>query len=473
MEKLYFNTLKETLYHEKMDNGLEVYLLPKPGFEKTYGLFSTNFGAIDTTFVPLGQDEMIKVEDGIAHFLEHKMFDMNGTDASDEFAKLGASTNAFTSSSRTAYLFSTTSNEYPCIELLLDFVQKLEITPESVEKEKGIIGQEIKMYDDDPDWRVYFGSIQNLYNHHPVAIDIAGTVETVNSTTKEMLEICYNTFYHPSNMMLFVVGNIDADKAISIIRSNQTVETVNSTTKEMLEICYNTFYHPSNMMLFVVGNIDADKAISIIRSNQAKKDFKKANKIVCQKVFELNDIKVKENILTMDVEMNKIIISIKINEILNDSKLKIKRELAINLLFDLLFSKSSKLYNDWLNRGIINDSFSANFTQERDYAFIQIGCDCDDYETLKNELIKLIKNFKDVEIKVSDFERIKKKNIGLFINMFNSPESIANIFSRYYFEGIMAFDLIDEVAKISLDDIYSVFKYFDLDYTSTCIVKKK
>ncbi len=426
MEKLYFNTLKETLYHEKMDNGLEVYLLPKPGFEKTYGLFSTNFGAIDTTFVPLGQDEMIKVEDGIAHFLEHKMFDMNGTDASDEFAKLGASTNAFTSSSRTAYLFSTTSNEYLCIELLLDFVQKLEITPESVEKEKGIIGQEIKMYDDDPDWRVYFGSIQNLYNHHPVAIDIAGTVETVNSTTKEMLEICYNTFYHPSNMMLFVVGNIDADKAIPIIRSNQ-----------------------------------------------AKKDFKKANKIVCQKVFELNDIKVKENILTMDVEMNKIIISIKINEILNDSKLKIKRELAINLLFDLLFSKSSKLYNDWLNRGIINDSFSANFTQERDYAFIQIGCDCDDYETLKNELIKLIKNFKDVEINVSDFERIKKKNIGLFINMFNSPESIANIFSRYYFEGIMAFDLIDEVAKISLDDIYSVFKYFDLDYTSTCIVKKK
>ena len=426
MEKLYFNTLKETLYHEKMDNGLEVYLLPKPGFEKTYGLFSTNFGAIDTTFVPLGQDEMIKVEDGIAHFLEHKMFDMNGPDASDEFAKLGASTNAFTSSSRTAYLFSTTSNEYLCIELLLDFVQKLEITPESVEKEKGIIGQEIKMYDDDPDWRVYFGSIQNLYNHHPVAIDIAGTVETVNSTTKEMLEICYNTFYHPSNMMLFVVGNIDADKAIPIIRSNQ-----------------------------------------------AKKDFKKANKIVCQKVFELNDIKVKENILTMDVEMNKIIISIKINEILNDSKLKIKRELAINLLFDLLFSKSSKLYNDWLNRGIINDSFSANFTQERDYAFIQIGCDCDDYETLKNELIKLIKNFKDVEIKVSDFERIKKKNIGLFINMFNSPESIANIFSRYYFEGIMAFDLIDEVAKISLDDIYSVFKYFDLDYTSTCIVKKK
>lgn len=426
MEKLYFKTLKETLYHETMNNGLEVFLLPKPGFEKTYGLFTTKFGAIDTTFVPINQDEMIKVEDGIAHFLEHKMFDMNGSDASDEFAKLGASTNAFTSSSRTAYLFSTTTNEYPCIELLLDFVQKLEITPDSVEKEKGIIGQEIKMYDDDPDWRVYFGSIQNLYNNHPVAVDIAGTVETVNNTTKEMLELCYNTFYHPSNMMLFVVGNIEADKAISVIKENQ-----------------------------------------------AKKDFKAAKEIVCQKNIEPCNIKTREEILTMDVEMNKIIVSIKINEILNDPKQKIRRELAINLLFDLLFSKSAKLYNEWLNKGIINDSFSANFTQERDYAFIQIGCDCDDYQTLKDHLFDLIENFNDIEISKDDFERIKKKNIGLFINLFNGPESIANLFSRYYFEGTNALNLVDEIAKITLDDIYEMFKYFDLEYTSTCIVKKK
>ena len=404
MEKIYFDTLKETLYHEKMDNGLEVYLLPKQGFEKTYGLFSTKFGAIDTTFVPLNGNEMIKVEDGIAHFLEHKMFDMNGTDASDEFAKLGASTNAFTSSSRTAYLFSTTSNEYPCIELLLDFVQRLDITPESVEKEKGIIGQEIKMYDDDPDWRVYFGSIQNLYNNHPVAIDIAGTVETVNRTDKTMLETCYNTFYHPSNMMLFVVGNINADTAINVIRENQ-----------------------------------------------AKKNFETAQPIICQKN----------------------IVSIKINEILSEPKEKIKRELSMNLLFDLLFSKSSKLYNDWLNKGIINDSFSASFTQERDYAFIQIGCDCDDYETLKNHLLDLIKNFKELKIEEKDFERIKKKNIGLFINLFNSPESIANLFSRYYFEGTIALNLVDEVADIQLKDIYNTFKYFDIEYTSTCIVKKK
>ncbi|WP_346677341.1 EF-P 5-aminopentanol modification-associated protein YfmH [Erysipelatoclostridium sp. An173] len=425
MEKIYFETLKETLYHEKMANGLQVYLLPKMGFEKTYGLFSTKFGAIDTTFIPLNKDEMIKVEDGIAHFLEHKMFDMSDGDASEKFAKLGASTNAFTSSSRTAYLFSTTSNEYACIELLLDFVQKLEITPESVEKEKGIIGQEIKMYDDDPDWQVYFGSIQNLYQQHPVAVDIAGTVETVNRTDKDMLELCYNTFYHPSNMMIFVVGNIDPDKAMATIKENQD-----------------------------------------------KKNFSLANPIVLKKVNEPKKIKTKEKVLTMDVEMNKIIVSIKVNEILENPKDKIKRELALNLLFDLLFSKSAKLYNDWLNQGIINDSFSASFTQERDYAFIQIGCDCNDYETLKEKLLDLIKDFDTIKIDQEDFNRIKKKNIGLFINMFNSPESIANLFSRYYFEGTNAFDLVDEVAKLEIDDIYDVFKYFDLQYTSVCIVKK-
>ena len=153
-----------------MPNGLKVYLLPKVGFSKTYGLFSTRFGSVDTTFVPLHEQDMIKVPDGIAHFLEHKMFEMEDGDASEAFAKLGASTNAFTSSSRTAYLFSTTSHEKECIELLLDFVQDIYLTDENVEKEKGIINQEIGMYDDDPDWRCYFGSIQNLYQHHPVKL---------------------------------------------------------------------------------------------------------------------------------------------------------------------------------------------------------------------------------------------------------------------------------------------------------------
>lgn len=425
MEKIYYQTLKETLYHEQMENGLEVYLLPKYGFEKTYGLFSTCFGSIDTTFVPLGRSEMIKVEDGIAHFLEHKMFDMKDGDASDKFASLGASSNAFTSSSRTAYLFSTTSHEQQCVELLLDFVQSLDITDESVEKEKGIICQEIKMYDDDPDWRVYFGSIENLYHIHPVKIDIAGTCESVQQTYKDMLELCYQTFYHPSNMMLFIVGNINPEKMMSVIKNNQ-----------------------------------------------ANKSFPKANIIQRMTYDEPKTVAVKEKIETMQVEMNKIIISIKVNNIINDPISKIKRELSFNILFDLLFSKSSPLYNEWLSKEIINESFSANFTQERDYAFIQMGGDQDNYQILYETLMDFIRHIDQIEIDREDFERIKRKNIGNLINTFNSPESIANLFSRYYFEEIDAMALVDYISQITIDDIKDTYQYFDNEMTSVFVVKK-
>ena len=425
MEELYYQTLKETLYHGKLNNGLEVYLLPKVGFEKTYGLFSTRFGSVDTTFIPLGDNKMITVEDGVAHFLEHKMFDMKDGDAADKFALLGASSNAFTSSSRTAYLFSTTSHENECVELLLDFVQELAITDKSVEKEKGIIGQEIKMYDDDPDWRVYFGSIENLYQNHPVAKDIAGTVETVNRTTKEMLETCYKTFYHPNNMMLFVVGNIDPHVTMKLIIDNQN-----------------------------------------------KKHFDLPQPIVRRETKEPLDIKTPLVEKTMDVEMSKIIVSIKVNEQLKTPQEKLKRELSMNILFDLLFSKSSKIYNEWLEKGIINDSFSANFTQERDYAFIQMGGDQDRYLELKDQIYDFIEHIKDIKFNLEDFERIKRKNIGNFINVYNSPEAIANLFSRYYFEGIISLDIVDIISTIQLEDIYNVMKYFDLKYTSTFIVKK-
>lgn len=426
METINYQTLQETLYYEEMDNGLKVYLLPKPGFSKTYGLFSTNFGSVDTTFVPLNEKEMMKVPDGIAHFLEHKMFEMEDGDASDKFAALGANTNAFTSSSRTAYLFSTTSHEIECIELLLDFVQDIYLTDQTVEKEKGIINQEIGMYDDDPDWRCYFGSIQNLYQRHPVKIDIAGTVETVAEIDKETLKKCYQTFYHPSNMMLFVVGNIDA---------KQTMEK--------------------------------------IRINQAHKDFHKEMAIQRKKIEEPIEVDKKNEILKMDVVMPKVIVSMKINDILNDSKERLKRELSMNLLLDLLFSKSSPLYEQWTNEGIINSSFSANFTQERDYSFLQIGGDTFEPEKLKEKIMEVILSIQDYEVNSIDFERVKKKNIGVLIGVFNSPESIANLFSRYYFEGHMIFDLIDTLDELTIQDILNLKPLFQENLTSTFIVTSK
>lgn len=221
MEKIVYEQLKETLYYEKLPNGLEVYILPKQGFNKTFATFTTKYGSMDNTFVPLGKEEMIRVPDGIAHFLEHKLFEKEDHDAFQLFSKQGASANAFTSFTRTAYLFSCTSNVETNLNTLLNFVQEPYFSEQTVEKEKGIIGQEIQMYQDNPDWRLYFGLIDSLFVKHPIKIDIAGTIESISNITKDLLYECYETFYHPSNMLMFVVGAIDPEKTMDLVRENQ------------------------------------------------------------------------------------------------------------------------------------------------------------------------------------------------------------------------------------------------------------
>src|SRR5690606_28110712 len=173
-------------------------------------------------FKPLNKEDYIRVPDGIAHFLEHKMFEKEQGDVFQQFSKQGASANAFTSFTRTAYLFSSTNEVEKNLITLLNMVQEPYFTEKSVEKEKGIIGQEIRMYDDNPDWRLFFGTIENMFHHHPVKIDIAGTVESISHITADLLYECYNTFYHPSNMLLFLVGPVDPDKMINLIHENQS-----------------------------------------------------------------------------------------------------------------------------------------------------------------------------------------------------------------------------------------------------------
>ena len=228
MIKKDYAQIKETLYTETLANGLKVYLLPKNDFQKTYGLFTTDYGSIDNTFVPIGQEEMIEVPDGIAHFLEHKMFEKEDGDVFQKFGQQGASANAFTSFTKTSYLFSTTDQVTQNLETLLDFVQSPYFTKETVEKEKGIIGQEIQMYLDDPNWRLFFGILGNLYPKHPLHIDIAGTVASIAEITAEDLYTSYNTFYHPSNMTLFVVGKMDPEALMAFIRDNQAAKELSA-----------------------------------------------------------------------------------------------------------------------------------------------------------------------------------------------------------------------------------------------------
>ena len=198
--------INEKLFYTETKNGLKLFFMPKKGYTKKHAIFSTDYGSIDNIFIPIKENKPCQVPEGIAHFLEHKLFEEPDSNIFEKFSKMGADVNAFTNFNQTSYLFTSTEYFYENLELLIKFVQNPYFTDENVEKEKGIIAQEIKMYEDSPNWRVFFNLLKAMYINHPVKIDIAGTVDSIQTINKELLYKSYNTFYHPSNMVLFIIG---------------------------------------------------------------------------------------------------------------------------------------------------------------------------------------------------------------------------------------------------------------------------
>ena len=219
--------VKEKLYIEKLENGLTVMIIPKPGIQKKYVIWGTNYGSNDNKFIVPGEEKVTEVPNGVAHFLEHKLFEQeNGTNSLDTLTALGVNANAYTTNDHTAYLFECTDNFYEALDELMDYVQHPYFTDENVEKEKGIIGQEIMMYDDYPDWQVYLNAMKAMYHENPIKIDITGTIETISHIDKEILYKCYKTFYNPSNMALVVAGDFKPEKILQEIK-NRLVENEN------------------------------------------------------------------------------------------------------------------------------------------------------------------------------------------------------------------------------------------------------
>jgi predicted Zn-dependent peptidase len=410
MKKISFDQIKENLYYEKMSNGLDVYILPKKGFNKTYATFTTKYGSIDNHFVPLNEEEFVKVPDGIAHFLEHKLFEKEDGDVFQQFSRQGASANAFTSFTRTAYLFSSTNDVERNLETLIDFVQEPYFTEKTVEKEKGIIGQEITMYEDNPDWRLYFGVIQNMYKNHPVKIDIAGTIDSITPITKDML-------YQ----------------------------------------CYNTFYHPSNMLLFVVGPVDPDQIMDQVRSNQEKKPYEKMPEIKRRFDDEPDTVAETKQVLKMNVQSPKCLVGLKAPKPIQQGKEMLKQELSMNVFLDLLFGKSSAYYFDLYNEGLIDETFHYDYTQENGFGFVTVGGDTEKPDELSEKLKELLLNAKAESLFTEEgLERTKKKKIGAFLRAVNSPEFIANQFTRYAFNEMDLFDVVPTLESLTYDDIQKV-----------------
>lgn len=411
MKTIEFKQLDETLYYEKLENGLDVYILPKKGFSKTFVTFTTKYGSIDRTFIPIGQTESITVPDGIAHFLEHKMFEKEDGDVFQKFSEYGASANAFTSFTRTAYLFSSTDNIYKSTETLLNFVQEPYFTEATVNKEKGIIGQEITMYDDQPDWRLYFGTIENMYHHHPVKIDIAGTIESIDGITADHLYTCYNTFYHPSNMLLFVIGAVD----------------------------------PEEMMTF-------------IRENQGKKEFSEPASI--QRFFEEEpaEVAISERTLNMDVQKPKVYVGLKAKETNLSGREMLKHELSVQIALELIFGRTSNFYERVYEEGLIDETYAFDFTLENGFGFAMIGSDSSEPDKLTSAIKEELAKFEgNSQFESADLERIKRKKIGFFLRALNSIEFIANQFTRYSFNDMNLFDVVPVLEELTIDDLYKAF----------------
>lgn len=410
MEAITYGRLQETLYHETLDNGLQVYVLPKPGFKKTYATFSTKYGSIDNHFRVEGQEE-ITVPDGIAHFLEHKMFEEPEGDIFAKFASLGASANAFTSFDQTVYLFSATDNISENLETLINFVQNPYFTDQNVDKEKGIIGQEIGMYGDNPDWRVYFGLIEALYAVHPVHIDIAGTVESIGTITKETLYTCYNAFYHPSNMLLFVVGGVEPQEVLQLVRDNQ-----------------------------------------------GQKDYKPQGDIA--RLFEQEplDVNEKRKVIKLPVSLPKCLFGFKETNLGITGEDRLRRDLTMKLALDLLLGSSTKLYQKLYDMDLISDSFSFEYNSNLNYAFSAIGGDTKDPDRLLEVITDEIKAVTASGFKQEDFDRARNKKIGGHLRMLNSPENIAHEFTRYHFRGGDLFKVLPIYESITLDEVNAALR---------------
>lgn len=412
MEQLHFEQLDETLFHEKLSNGLSVYILPKKGFSKTYVTFTTKYGSIDRSFVPIGKTEAVTVPDGIAHFLEHKMFEKEEGDVFQKFSQFGASANAYTSFTRTAYLFSATENLYENTETLLDFVQEPYFTEKTVEKEKGIIGQEITMYDDNPDWRLYYGVIENMYKEHPVKIDIAGTIESID--------------------------NITADH---------------------LYECYQTFYHPSNMLLFIVGAVDPNEMIDFVKKNQSQKQFAEPEKI--DRIFpeEQKEAAVDRRTLQMDVQKPKMYVGLKATQTGLSGSEMLKNELSIQLTLDLLFNRSSDFYTEAYEKGWIDESFAYDFTLEKGFGFAIVGSDTSHPEALEQAIKKTFKKAAEKwPFGLDELNRARRKRIGQFLRSLNSLEFMANQFTRYSFNDMDLFEVVPTLEKLTVEDLQTAFK---------------
>ena len=415
--------VKEKIYVEKLNNGLNVIIIPKKDIKKKYMIWGTNYRSNDNKFVV--DNEVIEVPNGVAHFLEHKLFEQeNGINSLDKLTSLGVEANAYTTNDHTAYLFECTDNFYEAMTELMDYVQHPYFTDENVEKEKGIIGQEIMMYDDLPEWKVYLNALKAMYHKNPIKIDITGTIETIGKIDKEILYKCYNTFYIPSNMLLVICGDFEPEKIIHEIEERLIKKEEKNVPKRI---------YPNEPETIAKSEILEEHDVS-------------------QPIYAIG---IKDKIIKD-----------------GDSKTLVKRHIAIEILLNLLIGKSSSLYKKLYNKGTLHMVPNFDYEFSKTYAHILISGYSKDpyqiYRQIKNEIEVLKK-----DIKEEDVERIKKTIYGGYIREYENVSDVSRMFLADYFKGVNSFDYLEEIWKVDLEFLKEIIEnVFKEDKMVISVVKK-
>ncbi len=394
--------LDESVYWGKLSNGLTVAVLPRKGFSRKLAYFVTDYGSMHTHFTFEGKKYSAPA--GVAHYLEHKMFDMpGGRDVSAELAALGANVNAFTSYDLTAYYFTTTENFDACLRLLLEFVSTPCFTPESVEKEQGIIDQEIGMNADAPDTQVFEKLMEAAFVSHPIRVPILGTSETIREITPEILELCHRAFYTPGNMMLCVVGDVDLGSV-------------------------------EDLALEVLGEENREVAV---KAPFPREEMAAPVKLVTRE---------------MEVAMPTFSMAFKCEPLENGEE-GVRREMVADLAAEALFGESSELYLKMYEDGLIDSAFGGGFEAVDDCAMLVISGDSDDAQAVRDAIIAQAAKLAAEGLPEEQFLRMKRSALGRRIRGLDSFDSTCFRLCAYYYSGFDYFEFPGVYEKIDLEEI--------------------
>ncbi|MBQ9912688.1 MAG: insulinase family protein [Clostridia bacterium] len=412
--------LNEEYYEIDHSSGLKIFVMEKPDYSGAYAIFGTKYGSVDTCFKLEAEKEYTTVPEGIAHFLEHKLFESEELDAFTRFAETGANANAYTSFDRTCYLFQCSQEFEKNLEILLDFVKAPYFTEETVQKEQGIIGQEIRMYQDSPDWQVLFNLLRGMYSNNPVRIDIAGTIESISQINAELLYSCYNTFYNLSNMALAVVGNVKKETVLDIV----------------------------------------DRVIKPETPVKFEQIIPEEPKNVAQRLIEEE----------MGVDMPKFALGFKDN--LPTAVPSAKKALTVNIALDIIAGKVSPLYSELMEKGLINSSFGKEYFVGRGFAAPMFMGESTSPEKVRDAIIGKITEIKENGISAADFDVSLKKMYGMAVLAFNDVDDMANNIIDAYFNGQSLFDTVELYRTLTKEDVEkAIEESFDTENYCLSVIK--